>query len=357
MTTNRPPTFPRSDVIVNSFPSASSSPNNCCFAFRLRIATFAAERDSCSVNIRPSCMSGGLISGQFDVTPITCTLESVRSRRFACTLHPCWMRTWLTELSRASASASTKVMRGFERHLHVSPESSHGSNEMGQRFTKNVVGPDDSNCLATLALMPCTAAEITTTTNTPTATPRMVSAARTLFARIASSAMVTPSSDILSLSTNRIVLFLPQRGHGIEQRRAARGIDAGDDPDTRADEHAHQDGPRRDVRRHRRRQANDQRETGAERDAHRGAERAERRGLDEELDQDVAPLGAERLADADLVGALGDRHEHDVHDDDRAHDEPDGGERDAGQFEVLLDLVPELERGVGCLRSEEHTSE
>src|ERR1039457_388354 len=131
-----------------------------------------------------------------------------------------------TELSRASASASVKVRRGFERHLHVSPESSHTSNVMGQRFTKNVVGPADSNCLATLALMPCTAAEITTTTNTPTATPRIVSAARTLFARMASSAIVTPSSDILSLSINRIALFLPQGGDGIEQRSAARRIHA-----------------------------------------------------------------------------------------------------------------------------------
>src|ERR1019366_4105152 len=254
MTTNRPPTLPRSAVIVNSLPIASSSPNNCCFAFRLRIATGAAERDSCSVKARPSTMSGGLMAGQFEVTPATWTLDSARSRYFACTLHPCWIMISLTELSRASASNSANVMRGFDRHLHVSPESSHASNVMGQRFTKNVVGPADSNCLATLALMPCTAAEITTTTNTPTATPRIVSAARTLFARMASSAIVTPSSDILSLSMSRIPLFLPQRGDGIEQRRAARGIHAGNDSHAGADEHAHPYGPGRDVRRHRRRQ-------------------------------------------------------------------------------------------------------
>ena len=108
-------------------------------------------------------------------------------------------------LRRASASNSANVSLGFESHLQVSPESEQFSNEIGYRFTKNVVGPAASNCLATLSLMPCTAAEITTTTNTPTATPRIVSAARTLFARIASMAMVTPSSDILILSMIRIL--------------------------------------------------------------------------------------------------------------------------------------------------------
>src|SRR2546426_9615390 len=45
--------------------------------------------------------------------------------------------------------------------------------------------------------------------------------------------------------------------------------------------------------------------------------------LREELASDVAPRRAERLEDADLARALGDAHQHDVHDHDAAHDDPD----------------------------------
>ena len=45
----------------------------------------------------------------------------------------------------------------------------------------------------------------------------------------------------------------------------------------------------------------------AERDADHRADGAERRRLDEELAQDVAPPRAERLPNADLARALGDR--------------------------------------------------
>jgi hypothetical protein len=44
-----------------------------------------------------------------------------------------------------------------------------------------------------------------------------------------------------------------------------------------------------------------------------------------ELGEDVAPACAERFADADLAGALGHGHQHDVHDDDAAHDQRDRG--------------------------------
>src|SRR5207248_2811343 len=55
------------------------------------------------------------------------------------------------------------------------------------------------------------------------------------------------------------------------------------------------------------------------------AEPGEEHGLGQELGQDVAGLGAERLADADLPGPLGHRDEHDVHDADPADDEGDAG--------------------------------
>src|SRR5262252_8977783 len=46
---------------------------------------------------------------------------------------------------------------------------------------------------------------------------------------------------------------------------------------------------------------------------------------------------------------LGHGHEHDVHDHDGAYHETDGWQRNARDHHVVLDLVPELERGVRCL--------
>ena len=45
----------------------------------------------------------------------------------------------------------------------------------------------------------------------------------------------------------------------------------------------------------------------------------QRQRLDQELQQDVARLGAHRHADADLARPLGDADQHDVHDPDAAH--------------------------------------
>ena len=62
---------------------------------------------------------------------------------------------------------------------------------------------------------------------------------------------------------------------------------------------------------------------GADADEHAdgAAEQAEGDGLDQELQHDVAALRADGDADADLAGALGDAHEHDVHDADAADDQ------------------------------------
>ena len=57
------------------------------------------------------------------------------------------------------------------------------------------------------------------------------------------------------------------------------------------------------------------------------AEQTQRDGLDQELDADVPGLGADRDADADLTGPLGDTDQHDVHDADTAHDQGQPGDR------------------------------
>ena len=76
-------------------------------------------------------------------------------------------------------------------------------------------------------------------------------------------------------------------------------------------------------------------------DAEDPAEDAEHRSLDEELAPDHPWRGAQRLAQTDLTDALGDRHQHDVHDADAADDE--GDRRDAAE----QDGQRVVDRGVG----------
>ena len=84
----------------------------------------------------------------------------------------------------------------------------------------------------------------------------------------------------------------------------------------------------------------------AQADAQPTAEQAQGHGLGEELQQDVAPAGADGLAQADLAGPLGDAHEHHVHDPDAADQQRDaddpgqhGGRHQAHVVEGFEDLV------------------
>ena len=58
--------------------------------------------------------------------------------------------------------------------------------------------------------------------------------------------------------------------------------------------------------------------------------RGDEGALDQELLEDVLRVAPERLADPDLAGALGHRHQHDVHDPDPAHRQRDRGDRRRG---------------------------
>src|SRR3954462_12179812 len=64
---------------------------------------------------------------------------------------------------------------------------------IGRRYTKKDVGPAAATSRANDSFTPRTTDDSATTTNTPTATPMIVRAARLLFARIESTAIVTPS--------------------------------------------------------------------------------------------------------------------------------------------------------------------
>src|SRR6266508_2432110 len=83
---------------------------------------------------------------------------------------------------------------------------------------------------------PAINAPITITTTTPIATPRIVRAARILWARSDARAMPTPSSmGVIGL------LLLAQRRDRVEPCRAAGGVHTGDDAHAAADHHAEHD--------------------------------------------------------------------------------------------------------------------
>jgi hypothetical protein len=81
----------------------------------------------------------------------------------------------------------------------------------------------------------------------------------------------------------------------------------------------------------------------AERDADHPADERQRHRLDQELHEDVAPARADRLADADLARALGDRHQHDVHDADAADEQGDADDRADDGGDAAEDLRVDVE--------------
>src|SRR6185437_14947790 len=248
-----------------------------------------------------------------------------------------------TEGCRAMRCASSTVSGALCRHGQLSSDPLQLLMAMGHFVTKNVVGPAAARLFSTPELMPCTAADMAVTTNTPTATPRMVSAARTLLERIASKAMKTPSLRMCSRSLT-VMLFRPQCGDGIETRRAARGIQSGRDADTGAQHDGHDHGPERHAGWQRRQCGNGARQAEAQANAQRGAHGAERGGFHEKLGENVATPRAQRLPDTDLARPLRHGHQHDVHDDNRADDEPDGRKHHARFHQDALDDLPLGER-------------
>src|SRR5205085_4898906 len=95
-----------------------------------------------------------------------------------------------------------------------------------------------------------------------------------------------------------------------------RWIAADEEADTGGDDERRDYSPELDARRH----TNDERDNLGDPESHQNPEdtahqRQDAR-LDEELAQHVCLARAERLADTDLAGPLGDRNQHHVHDDD-----------------------------------------
>src|SRR6266566_4422870 len=100
-------------------------------------------------------------------------------------------------------------------------------------------------------------------------------------------------------------LFVSQRLDRIESRRAAGRIQSEPDAGEGRRGQRGDNGPQRDVGRDRCQPGNAEGEQATYEHPNRAADEGQGRGLDEELPQDRAARRAERLADADLPGALG----------------------------------------------------
>src|SRR6266567_3852857 len=154
-----------------------------------------------------------------------------------------------------------------------------------------------------------------------------------------------PSCRPLPLSA---ALFVPQRLDRIESRRAAGRIQSEPDAGEGRRGQRGDNGPQRDVGRDRCQPGNAEGEQATYEHPNRAADEGQGRGLDEELPQDRAARRAERLADADLPGALGHGDHHDRDHADAPHDEADGREHEHHEEEHAADLVPGVQQLVLC---------
>ncbi len=86
--------------------------------------------------------------------------------------------------------------------------------------------------------------------------------------------------------------------------------------------------------------------------AHGAARQRQHHGLNQNLQHDVAMARAQRLAHADFARALGDAHQHDVHDDDAAHHQRNARHRHHDRRHHAEQLIDEAADGVGRKRVE-----
>src|SRR5712691_1723343 len=230
--------------------------------------------------------------------------------------------------------------------------------------------------------IPWTIEAIAITVATPITTPRIVSAERSLLARSWSRAMSQPSETECSFTapnpkpwgvgsgtrrcstdsrcapsrttphSPRRCSLVPQRHHRIQARGPHGRIHAEYHTDARAQAERDDDRPGRDARGQRRHDVHELGERRAREHAEYPAQHGEGDRFREELVADVAASRAERLADADLPGALVHAHQHDVHDHDAPDDDPDGHHGRDHREEEAREVLPEAHERVGGIDGE-----
>src|SRR6266566_28612 len=92
-------------------------------------------------------------------------------------------------------------------------------------------------------------------------------------------------------------------------------------------------------------------QSGTEQHSNDAADGAQGHRLDQELSENIAPLCADGLPDADFPGPFRYRNEHNIHHPNAAHDQPDRSNRKHQKEDQAADLVPEIEKIIGCKQS------
>src|ERR1700682_3489368 len=204
-----------------------------------------------------------------------------------------------------------------------------------------------------LLLKPVTIDTIAMTVATPTTIPRMVSPARSLWARTARNAKRTfsPKPRRKAPAGAATRLLVPKGFDRIEARGLHGGIEAEEDPDRERDEKSDDHRPRGRLRRQSIECPLDE---GGDRDSEdhpdRTAQDRQRRGLRQKLEDDVAPESSDGLPDPDLARSLGDGDWHDVHDADTADQQGDERDEDHCESDSARDPLETLDH---LVRSED----
>src|SRR5258708_6747872 len=84
----------------------------------------------------------------------------------------------------------------------------------------------------------------------------------------------------------------------------------------------------------------------------RSANRGQGYGFQQELFEYVRLACAQRFSQSDFLGPLGDRNQHDIHDDDGAHDQRNSGHEDGHQKDRAEEAIAQARDGVGCDNAE-----
>src|SRR3989442_384268 len=164
--------------------------------------------------------------------------------------------------------------------------------------------PKDEMDVSTVRLNPWMMLAIATTVATPITTPSVVSSERRPWARSDTSEMPARSRAIArrprvgetaratSLIRNAALRSGPVSPRGRRGRNPKHADQGGEQQAENDRERAHEHGQRRDD-------TDEKGEHHPECEPHEAAEARQGHGLDQELNQDVAPAGPERLANAD----------------------------------------------------------
>src|SRR6266851_5842283 len=145
------------------------------------------------------------------------------------------------------------------------------------------------------------------------------------------------------MAPSLMTLFVAEGFDGVELGGFHGRPDAEDETDADADDDASGGGPHGHAAPPLQGHADEQDEAVDEEEGDDAARRGEGHGFEQELPGDVAAARADGFAHANFAGALGDAHEHDVHDAHAANEQADAAEDDGGDVNHHHDVVKLLD--------------